>query len=122
MDDHAILMELGKIGLKGIARLAKMVDSGRPHLLKSLDEIIPPHQHKRFQSAFFNEKKPYYGKFINLIDILPTWQRAFDLIHLFYVKKGIDPHSREALEFKGLVYLRYFPESKMCNKEKLYRA
>jgi len=122
MDDHAILMELGRIGLKGVARLARMVDIRRADLLEDLDEIIPPHQHKKFQTTFFDEKETYYSKFINLINILPTWQRAINLLHLFYARKGIDPRSQEASEFKRLVYLRYFPGSKLCNHDKVYRA
>jgi hypothetical protein len=122
MDDHAILMELGKIGLKGVARLARMVDTRRANLLKNLDEIIPPHKHKKFQSTFFDEKETYYNKFINLINILPTWQRAIDLLHLFFARKGIDPLSQEASEFKSLVYLRYFPGSSLRNHDKVYRA
>lgn len=122
MDDQAILTELGKVGLKGVARIARMVDTRKLDLLKNLNEIILPHQHQKFKATFFGEKEPYYNKFINLINILPTWQRAVDLIHLFYSIKGINPLSREALEFKNLVYHRYFPESKSRNKDKAYRA
>jgi hypothetical protein len=122
MDDHAILMELGKVGLKGVARIGRMVDNRRANLLHNLYEIISPRQHKKFQATFFNEKEPYYEKLINLINILPTWQRAIELLQLFYVRKGIDPDSKEALEFKNLVYLRYYPESKLSKKDKVYRA
>lgn len=122
MDDHAILMELGKLGLRGVARIAKMVDNRRVNLLRNLDEIISPHQHKKFQAIFFSEKEPYYDKLINLINILPTWQRATDLLHLFYRRKGIDPLSEEALEFKSLIYLRYYPESELRKKDKTYSA
>jgi hypothetical protein len=117
MDDHAILTELGRIGLKGVACLARMVDKERDEVLANLHEVISPNHHKKFQTIFFNEKKLYYYKLINLINILPTWQRAIDLLHLFYVKKGIDPLSQDALEFNSLVYLRYFPESKIITRE-----
>lgn len=122
MDDHAILMELGKIGLKGVARLSRRVDTQRVDLLRNLEEIISPYQHKKFQTTFFNEKGSCYSKFINLINILPTYQRAMDLLHLFYARKGIDPLSHEALEFKSLVYLRYFPGYQLFNNDKMYRA
>ena len=122
MDDHAILTELGKVGLKGVARASRMVDTHRVGLLKNLHEVISPHQRRKFRASFFNEKESYYNKFINLINILPTWQRAIDLVLLFYAKKGIDPLSPEAVEFKRVVYLRYFPGFKTENKNKVYRA
>lgn len=118
MDDHTILMELGKISLKGIAQLARLVDTRETGYLRNLDELISPQLHKKFLTIFFNDKEPYYFKLINLINILPTWQRAISLLHLFYSKKGIDPFSKEAIEFSNIVYLRYFPESKLNYKKK----
>lgn len=119
MDDHAILMELGRITLKGVAQLARLVDGGGVGYLRSLDELISPQLHKKFLAIFFNDEEPYYFKLINLINILPTWQRAISLLHLFYSKKGIDPLSKEAMEFSNLVYLRYFPDSKFNSKKRL---
>lgn len=118
MDDHAILLELGRTSLKGIARIARMVDGRSLGVLANLHEIISPHLHKKFQTKFSIEKEIYYYKLINLINILPTWQRAVELLHLFYIRKGIDPLSKEALEFNNLVYNRFFPKSVTNNRSK----
>lgn len=118
VDDHTILVELGKTSLKGIARLSRMVDKRSVGVVVNLHEIISPHLHKKFQTKFSIEKELYYYKLINLINIIPTWQRAVDLLHLFYIRKGIDPLSEEAQEFKKLVYLRFFPESRLNKRSK----
>lgn len=84
--------------------------------LEDLGRIISPKQRKRFVKKIFSKKEKKYLEFISLMNSTPTWKHASNLIDNYFFQQGINPYSREALEFSDIVYNRYFPKDIAVNK------
>ena len=44
-----------------------------------------------------------------MINGIRTWKSAHSVIDILFDTKGINPYSKEAIEFSNCIYLRYFP-------------
>ena len=78
--------------------------------LESLANIVTSRQRKRFVKKIFKKREAAYEEFVNLLNNTPTWKHASNLIDTFFYQQGLNPYSKEALEFSDLVYNRYYPK------------
>lgn len=78
--------------------------------LEDINRLISPKQRKKFIKKIFNKKEAQFLEFLNLMNNTPTWKHASNLIDSYFYQQGINPYSKEALEFSDLVYNRYFPK------------
>ncbi len=92
-------------------QLANLVgDKLKGDHLEDLAKIITARQRKRFVKKIFKKQENQYEEFIRLLNSTPTWKHASHLIDSFFYQQGLNPYSKEALEFSDLVYNRYFPK------------
>ena len=89
--------------------------------LEDLNDLIDPKQRKKFIKRIFKKRESQYQEFIGLVNNTPTWKHASNLIDTFFYQQGLNPYSREALEFSDLVYNRYFPKDISINKGEEFR-
>ncbi|MCB0260421.1 MAG: hypothetical protein KDE62_11995, partial [Calditrichaeota bacterium] len=89
--------------------------------LEDLNNLIDPKQRKKFIKRIFKKRESQYQEFIGLVNNTPTWKHASNLIDTFFYQQGLNPYSREALEFSDLVYNRYFPKDISINKGEEFR-
>ena len=89
--------------------------------LEDLNNLIDPKQRKKFIKRIFKKRESLYQEFIGLVNNTPTWKHASNLIDTFFYQQGLNPYSREALEFSDLVYNRYFPKDISINKGEEFR-
>lgn len=90
--------------------------------LEDLNNLIDPKQRKKFIKRIFKKRESQYQEFIGLVNNTPTWKHASNLIDTFFYQQGLNPYSREALEFSDLVYNRYFPKDISINKGEEFRT
>ncbi len=84
--------------------------------LEDLNVLINPKQRKKFIKKIFRKQERQFQEFITLLNGTPTWKNASILIDSFFYQQGVNPYSKEALEFSDLVYNRYFPKDIAMNK------
>lgn len=84
--------------------------------LEDINRLISPKQRKKFIKKIFNKKETQFQEFLSLMNNTPTWKHASNLIDSYFYQQGINPYSKEALEFSDLVYNRYFPKDIAMNK------
>lgn len=80
--------------------------------LLDIDKLISPKQRKRYINYIFNDNEKDFQKFIKLIKNINNWKDASILIDFYYYKNGARPDSKEAIEFKDIIYRIYFPINK----------
>ena len=106
-----------------VDQLADLVgDKMKGEEIEDLNRLIMPKQRKRFIKKIFMKQEQQYLEFINLVNSTPTWKHASNLIDSFFYQQGLNPYSREALEFSDLVYNRYFPKDISVNKGQEFRS
>ncbi len=89
--------------------------------LEDLNTLISQKQRKKFIKKIFRKQERQFQEFIALLNGTPTWKNASILIDSFFYQQGVNPYSREALEFSDLVYNRYFPKDIAVNKGEEFR-
>ncbi|HQU71517.1 MAG: hypothetical protein KDI06_05710 [Calditrichaeota bacterium] len=89
--------------------------------LENLTRLVTPKQRKIFIKKIFKKKEAQYNEFVNLINNTPSWKAASNLIDSFFYQQGLNPYSKEALEFSDLIYNRYFPKDISVNKGEEFR-
>jgi hypothetical protein len=77
--------------------------------VEDFNKLITEKQRNRFIIKIFNNDKKDYHKFIKLIHHINNWKDANILIDFYFYKNGIDPISKEALDFRNIIYFVYFP-------------
>jgi len=80
--------------------------------LEDLNAMISKKQRKKFIKKVFRKDEGRYVEFIELLNRTPDWKQASSLIDDYFFEAGINPYSKEALEFSDLVYSRYFPKDR----------
>ncbi len=85
--------------------------------LEDLHRLITRKQRKKFIKKIFHKDETRYTQFVDYLNGLPTWKEASSTIDEMFLQTGINPYSKEALEFSDLVYNRYFPKDRLVNKE-----
>ncbi|GAB4363405.1 MAG: hypothetical protein Kow0042_01270 [Calditrichia bacterium] len=85
--------------------------------LEDLNQMISSKQRKKFIKKLFKKNERQYQQFTDTINKLPTWKQASILIDDIFYKIGINPYSKDALEFSDLIYNRYFPKDRPVNRE-----
>lgn len=88
----------------------------RGERLEDITRLISPKQRKKFIKKIFNKKEKQFLEFLSLMNNTPNWKHASNLIDSYFYQQGINPYSKEALEFSDLVYNRYFPKDIAVNK------
>lgn len=105
-----------------VDQLANIVsDKMRGEHLEDLNKLIHSRQRKKFIKKIFKKREAQYVEFVNLVNNTPTWKHASNLIDTFFYQQGLNPYSKEALEFSDLVYNRYFPKDISVNKGDEFR-
>lgn len=105
------------INASAVDKLADIVGSQmKGDDLVELDKLISPKHRKRFIKKVFKKREQQYEEFVQLVNNTPTWKHASNLIDEFFYQEGLNPYSKEALEFSDLVYNRYFPKDISVNK------
>lgn len=84
--------------------------------LEDITRLISPKQRKKFIKKIFKKKEKHFLEFLSLMNNTPNWKHASNLIDSYFYQQGINPYSKEALEFSDLVYNRYFPKDIAINK------
>ncbi len=84
--------------------------------LEDITRLISPRQRKKFIKKIFSKKEKKFLEFLSLMNNTPNWKHASNLIDSYFFQQGINPYSKEALEFSDLVYNRYFPKDIAVNK------
>lgn len=77
-----------------------------------VNKLITPKQQKKFINNIFNGNVSDFQKFIKLIKNINNWKNANILIDFYFYKNGARPDSKDAKEFKEIIYRIYFPLSK----------
>ncbi len=85
--------------------------------LEDLNTMITKKQRKKFIKKVFRKDEARYVEFIELLNQTPDWKQASSLIDDYFFEAGINPYSKEALEFSDLVYSRYFPKDRPLNDD-----
>ncbi len=85
--------------------------------LMNLHDLISRKQRKKFIKKIFRKDETRYTQFVDYLNGLPTWKEASNTIDEMFLQTGINPYSKEALEFSDVVYNRYFPKDRLVNKE-----
>ncbi len=80
--------------------------------LEDLHSLITKKQRKKFIKKVFRKDEERYMTFVDLLNRTPDWKQASALIDDYFFETGINPYSKEALEFSDLVYSRYFPKDR----------
>ena len=80
--------------------------------LEDLNAMISKKQRKKFIKKVFRKDEGRYVEFIELLNRTPDWKQASSLIDDYFFEAGINPYSKEALEFSDVVYSRYFPKDR----------
>ena len=97
--------------ISAVEQLADLVgEKMKGERLESLAHMITNRQRKRFVKKIFKKQESSYQEFVGLLDNTPTWKHASNLIDTFFYQQGLNPYSKEALEFSDLVYNRYYPK------------
>ena len=65
---------------------------------------ISPKQRKKFIKKIFNNDVDDFNKFAALIRNIKSRKNAKILVDFYFYKNGVDPESKEALEFTNTVY------------------
>ena len=108
--------------LSAAEQLAHVVgDKMKGERLEDLNTLITPKQRKKFIKKIFHKQEQQYQEFITLLNGTPSWKNASTLIDSFFYQQGVNPYSKEALEFSDLVYNRYFPKDISLNKSGEFR-
>ncbi len=77
---------------------------------QDFNKLITPKLRKKFIKKIFNNDQKDYEKFAALIQNINNWKDANILIDFYFYKNGVDPVSREALEFRNILYHIYYPK------------
>jgi len=74
------------------------------HSNRNFKKLITPKQRKRFLKKIFNNDVSDFTKFADLIINIKSLKNAKILMDFYFYKNGIDPDSKDALEFVNVVY------------------
>ena len=103
-------------------QLARAVgDQMKGQELEDLNRLITPKQKKKFVKKVFKKNEQQYLEFVTLLNGTPDWKNASNMIDSFFYQQGLNPYSKEALEFSDLIYNRYFPKDISVNKGSEFR-
>ncbi len=89
--------------------------------LEDINALITHKQQKKFIKKIFRRQEQQYREFLTLLNGTSSWKHASNLIDSFFYQQGINPYSKEALEFSDIVYNRYFPKDISSNKGEEFR-
>ena len=89
--------------------------------LEDLNKLITPKQRKKFIKKVFKKNEQQYVDFLTHLNGTPDWKNASNMIDNFFYQQGLNPYSKEALEFSDLIYNRYFPKDISINKGSEFR-
>jgi hypothetical protein len=78
--------------------------------LNDIGKMISLRNKKRFVKKVFNKKEQQFQNFVDVINRTTTWREASYLIDDFFMREGVNPYSKDALEFTDLIYNRYHPK------------
>ena len=78
--------------------------------LEDVEKMIPSKEKRKFIADLFKKNSEDYQRTINLLSYMRNWKSANKLLELCFTERGINPYSKDALEFGKIIYLRYFPE------------
>ncbi|OPX33906.1 hypothetical protein B1H10_04755 [candidate division KSB1 bacterium 4484_188] len=87
--------------------------------LEDLENLIPRKMRKKIIKRIFKKNESQYTQFTEFINQVPTWKQASAAIDEMFYQTGINPYSRDALEFSDLIYNRYFPKDRKVNREEI---
>lgn len=108
---HAEPVESPGTKISAVEQLADLVgEKMKGDRLENFANIITHRQRKRFVKKIFKKQVASYEEFVGLLNNTPTWKHASNLIDTFFYQQGLNPYSKEALEFSDLVYNRYYPK------------
>lgn len=71
---------------------------------RNFRKLITPKQRRKFLKKIFNNDANDFNKFGDLISNIKSHKNAKILIDFYFYKNGIDPDSKDALEFVDVVY------------------
>ncbi len=105
--------EVAPAGTTAADQLAQVVaEKIKGEKLEDLHSLITKKQRKKFIKKVFRKDEDRYNAFVDLLNRTPDWKTASALIDDYFFEAGINPYSKEALEFSDLVYSRYFPKDR----------
>jgi hypothetical protein len=84
--------------------------------MEDLMNLISAEDREVFLRNFFKYDIKYYERFIELINDIDKWDKAFQFVKFFFRDRGINPYSRIALKFVTLVHLRFFPKENVYQR------
>jgi hypothetical protein len=95
-----------------LADLVSQKLAGTTQQLEPLENIISKKDQKKFIKKLFKKNSKAYNKLINALNEASQWKDASLIIDQYFYDFGINPYSKEAIEFSDIVYTRYFSKEK----------
>ena len=95
--------------------VAKKISSGQP--LQDLNLIFTGRDRKKYIKKLFKKKEKEFVAFINNVNGQPSWKDASVIIDEEFYQRGINPYSKEAINFSDTIYLRFFPKDKYVGEQ-----
>jgi hypothetical protein len=85
-----------------------------PSLLskRNPSSLITPRQRQRFITRIFHRDKKDFQKFFALLKNIRSYKDASILMDFYFYKNEIDPMSKEALDFKNIIFYAYSPDDR----------
>ena len=79
---------------------------------RNLSSFISARQRQRFIRKIFQGDKKDFQKFFALLKNIQSYKDASILLDFYFYKNEVDPMSKEALDFKNLIFYAYFPNDR----------
>jgi len=95
--------------------VAGKIKSDEP--LENIDELIAGRVRKKIIKKLFKKNESDLQKFIGVLNDQNSWKSASILIDEEFYQRGINPYSKEALQFSDIVYTRFFPKDKYVGED-----
>lgn len=85
-------------------------NSGKNQTTPDLASLIKSRQQKKFIKTIFNGNKEDYEKFLKRVSNIKTYKDAGILLDFYLYRNEVDPSSKEAIDFRNVMYFAYFPK------------
>jgi len=87
-------------------------NSGKSLTAPDITSSITSRQRKKLIRKIFNGDEEDFEKFLSLLSNIHTFKDANILLDFYYYKNDVDPFSKEAIDFRNIVFYAYSPNKR----------
>jgi hypothetical protein len=87
-------------------------NSGKSLITPDLAFLLTSRQRRKFVRKIFNGNEEDFEKFLALSSNIQTYKDASILLDFYLYKNEVDPSSKEAIDFRNVIYFAYFPNKR----------